>query len=73
MARMGQFAGAGEQYGGPVSFVHPVDNDFERARFSPELLDPRLKLTNAQRRKLQREIDDTFYFLGLGRDKVGGR
>lgn len=73
MARMGTFAGATEQYGGPVSFVHPKDNDFEKARFNPILLDPRLKLTNKQRRELQREIDDLYYLMTLGQEQVGGR
>ena len=71
MARMGQFAGATEQYGGPVSYVHPKDNNFDLARFSPEVLDPRWKLTDAQKRKKQEEIDDLYYFLKMGADKVG--
>jgi hypothetical protein len=72
MARMGQFTGATEQYGGVVSYIHPKDNDFNKARFSDAVLDPRLKLTDAQRRELQGEIDDLYYFLGLGQEKVGG-
>lgn len=64
MARIGTFAGATGAYGLPLSFVHPADNDFAKARFSPILLDPRLKLTNKQRRRLQGEIDD---LAGLGR------
>lgn len=64
MARMGTFAGASEAYGMPLSFIHPKDNDFAKARFHPILLDPRLKLTNKQRRRIQREIDD---LAGLGR------
>lgn len=66
------FAGGTEQYGGVVSYVHPKDNDFEKARFHPSLLDPRLDITNKQRRELQKEIDDQYYFLGLGREKSGG-
>ena len=64
MARMGTFAGASEAYGGVLSFIHPKDNDFAKARFHPLLLDPRLKLTNKQRRRLQQKIDD---LAGLGR------
>ena len=37
--------------------MHPPDNDFSRAKFSKELLDPSLKLTDEERRKLQEEID----------------
>jgi hypothetical protein len=61
---MGTFAGASEQYGVPLSFIHPKDNDFAKARFHPLLLDPRLDLTNKQRRQLQLKIDD---LAGLGR------
>ena len=64
MARMGTFAGASEQYAVPLSYIHPKDNDFRKARFHPLLLDPRLGLTNKQRRRLQRQIDD---LAGLGR------
>ena len=72
MARMGTFAGATETYGDPVAFVHPVDNDFNKARFSDPLLDPRLKLTDEQKRELQKEIDDLYFLLKLAQDKVGG-
>jgi hypothetical protein len=64
MARMGTFAGASEVYGLPLSYIHPKDNDFAKARFHPILLDPRLKLTDKQRRSLQEKIDD---LAGLGR------
>lgn len=64
MARMGTFAGASEEYGRPLSYIHPKDNDFAKARFHPILLDPRLKLTDKQRRKLQEQIDD---LAGLGK------
>jgi len=73
MARMGTFAGATEIYGDPVSFVHPKDNDFDKARFSNPLLDPRFDMTDKQRREAQQKIDDLMYFLGLGREKAGGR
>lgn len=64
MARIGSFSGPSEEYGVPLSFVHPPDNDFSKARWSPELLDPNLKLTDEERQRLQDEIDDLF---GLGK------
>lgn len=72
MARIGTFAGASEQYGLPLSFVHPKDNDMAKARFAPTLLDPRFDLTNKQRRDIQEEIDDLLGLLRLGREKAGG-
>lgn len=57
MARFGAFSGPSEEYGVPLSFVHPVDNDFSKARWSPQLLDPKLKLTDEERQALQDEID----------------
>ena len=68
MARMGTFAGTSEQYGDPVSFVHPVDNDFAKARFSDPVLDPRMKLTDEQMRELQQQIDDLFHLLVMARE-----
>lgn len=73
MARMGTFAGPSEQYGPTLSFVQPADNDFQKARFHPSLLDPRLKINNKRRRELQREMDDLRGLLELGREKVGFR
>ncbi len=70
MARMGTFAGASEEFGRPLSFIHPRDNDFEKARFHPILLDPRLKLTNKQRRRLQEQIDDLAGLGKLAREKA---
>ena len=72
MARMGTFAGATETYGDPVAFVHPVDNDFNKARFSDPVLDPRLKLTDKQMRELQQKIDDLYAVLKLGQEEYGG-
>jgi hypothetical protein len=40
--------------------VQPPDNDFSKARFSKQLLDPKLKLTDEERRRLQDEIDQLF-------------
>ena len=72
MARMGRFAGPSEPYGQPLSFIHPADNDFAKAKFNPILLDPRWKLSDKQRREMQRKVDDLAGLLALGRDKVGG-
>jgi hypothetical protein len=73
MARMGRFAGPSEAYGPPLSYIHPADNDFAKAKFHPSLLDPRLNYTNKQRREMQRELDDLAGALQLGRRLVGGR
>lgn len=67
---MGNFAGPSEPYGQPLSFIHPKDNDFAKARFNPILLDPRLRLTNEQRRRLQAKADDLAGLLALGREKA---
>lgn len=72
MARMGTFAGATEEYGLPLSFIQPPDNDFEKGRFSPPLLDKRLDLTKKQKREIQREIDEFMALLRLGREAAGG-
>lgn len=60
MARIGAFSGPSEEYGVPLSFVHPADNDFTKARWHPSLLDPKLKLTDEERQRLQDEIDSIF-------------
>lgn len=73
MARMGQFAGALEAYGLPLSYIHPKDNDMAKAKFHPVLLDPRWKMTSKQRREAQQEIDDLVRLMQLGRERVGGR
>jgi len=70
---MGNFAGPSEQYGLPLSFIHPVDNDFAKARFHPILLDPRWKLTDKQRRDIQEKADDTAAILALGSEVNLGR
>lgn len=36
------------------------DNDFNRAKWHPALLDPKLKLTDEERYQLQEEIDQLF-------------
>ena len=72
MARMGQFAGPNEQYGLPLSYIHPRDNDMAKAKFHPVLLDPRWKLTYKQKREMQAEIDDLTKSLQYGREKAGG-
>lgn len=60
MARSGVFQGASEDYGASLSFVYPRGGlrGFEKARYAPELLDPKLKLTDAERDRLQAEIDE---------------
>jgi len=60
VARIGEFAGPSTEFGLPLSFIHPTDNGFLKAQFHPLLLDPRLKLTDKQRRDLQREIEELF-------------
>lgn len=57
---MGAFSGPAEEYGVPLSFVHPPDNDFSKAKWSAALLDPSLKLTDEERQALQDEIDGLF-------------
>lgn len=58
MARSGSFAGPSEGYAEPLSYVHPIDNSFMKSRYHPSLLDPKLKLTDEERDRLQAEIDD---------------
>ena len=67
---MGQFAGPSEPYGQPLSYIHPTDNDFAKARFHPIFLDPRLKLTNKERRRLQAKADKLRDSVLLGQDKA---
>ena len=72
MARLGVFAGPTEAYGVSMSFVHPADNDFLKGKYDPLLLDPRLQLTDKQRREIQAEIEQVTAVLKLGREKAGG-
>lgn len=60
MARSGQFQGPADDWGSPLSFIFPRGGlkGFEAARYAPELLDPKLKLTDAERDRLQAEIDE---------------
>ena len=60
MARSGSFAGPSEGYAEPLSYIHPKDNDFAKAKYHPDLLDPKLKLTDEERDRLQAEIDELF-------------
>lgn len=64
MSRSGQFTGPSEIPFQPLSFVYPPNGlkGFEQSRYAPELLDPKLKLTDAERDRLQAEIDE---LLGL--------
>lgn len=54
------FQGASEDWGQALSSIYPRDGlaGFEKARYAPELLDPKLKLTDAERDRLQAEIDE---------------
>jgi len=60
MARSGQFTGPTEGYAEPLSFIYPPGGlpDFLKSRYAAELLDPKLKLTDEERDRLQKEIDD---------------
>lgn len=58
MARAGLFQGPAEGYATPLNSVFPPDGDFLKARYAPELLDKKLKLTDAERDRLQAEIDE---------------
>ena len=69
---MGRFTGPSEQYGVPLSFIHPKDNDFAKARFNPILLDPRWKLTDQQRRDLQTKADDLARMMLYAGEEYGG-
>ena len=57
MARIGAFAGSSEAYAQPLSYIQPIDNDFSKSRYADQLNDPRLHLTEEQKRRLQEEID----------------
>jgi hypothetical protein len=71
MARMGSFAGGGNLYGEPLSIIHPPDNNVDAARYAPELLDKSLKLTEAQREELQKQVDELYGVLRGERDYFG--
>ena len=60
MARSGQFQGPSEGYAEPLSFIYPPNGlkGFQQSKYAAELLDPKLKLTDAERDRLQQEIDD---------------
>lgn len=60
MARMGGFSRGSVGYGLPLSFVKPRDNNYQANRWAPELLDPALNLTDAQRQELQDRIDELY-------------
>ena len=63
MARMGNFSGATEQYGVPLSYIHPADNDFGKAKYHPTIMDIRFGLNSKQKDQAQREIDEVFAVL----------
>lgn len=67
MARIGQFSRGTVDYGIPLSFVKPPDNN-PGSKYSEELLDPSLKLTEKQKDDLQARIDELNQVLRGERD-----
>lgn len=67
MARIGAFGGPSDEYGAPLSYIQPPDNDFAKSLYDPALLDPRLHLTQAQKDDLQAEIDQIYALLELSK------
>jgi hypothetical protein len=57
MARIGSFSRGTVDYGIPLSFVKPPDNN-PGSKFSDELNDPSLKLTEKEKEELQQRIDE---------------
>ena len=70
MARTGSFSGGGQLFGQPMSIAHPPDNNVDAARYAPGLLDPSLKLTEAQREELQKQIDELYGTFRGERDEI---
>lgn len=70
MARMGQFSRSATQYGMPVGVVKPPDNNVG-SRYSEDLLDPSMGLTEEQRQELQDRINELFAVLRGERDYYG--
>jgi hypothetical protein len=68
MARQGSFIGPTAVYGTPLSTVQPADNVINRSPYYPGLLDPKLKLTDDQRRQLNDEINALAAILRIARD-----
>jgi hypothetical protein len=66
-ARIGSFSGPTFAYGQPLSIVHPPDNSFLAAQYFPDILNEP-GLTQQERDELQREYEDLFAALMLGRD-----
>ena len=60
MARMGNFSGATETYGVPLSYIHPKDNDFGKAKYHEIIQDARFGLNTKQKNAAQREVDEVF-------------
>ena len=63
MARMGTFSGATEQYGAPLSYIHPKDNDFGKAKYHEIIQDARFGLNTKQKRQAQEEVNEVFAVL----------
>lgn len=65
MSRSGQFSGPSEEYGVPLSVVLTPDNNLGDSLFHQSLNDPKLKLDQAEKDRLQQEIDDLLRTLQL--------
>jgi hypothetical protein len=65
VARVGDFFGAAEKFGFPLSVVHPTDNKFPQ--FDPQL-DAQKGLSDKQKRELQDQINELFAVLQASRD-----
>lgn len=59
MARTGSFSGGTQDYGSPLSVTKPADNK-PASPYDEALLDPALKLTDAQKRELQERIEELY-------------
>jgi hypothetical protein len=66
MARVGEFTGGQAGYGQPLSYKHPIDNDFNKGRFAPRLL--AMDISDSKRVDLQERIDELFAVLRGERD-----
>lgn len=67
LARIGSFSRGTVEYGLPLSFVKPPDNN-PGSKFSPGLNDPSLKLTEQEKEDLQDRIDELSAVLRGERD-----
>ena len=70
MARQGEFSGGSQPYGTPISVVKAPDNK-PGSPYAPELSDATLKLTEEQKREIQRRIDELTAVIEGERDWYG--